>query len=744
MLGQMPRRDRKIDPRGVCAAAIAAAFLLLLLPPGVRPTAAAISSSSVQLKLVTQRPWLSPKGRLGLRLRLNNTGTQDLDGFLLRVGVYDRTTSRSDLHVSFGGTPQVPASAFSKYFPTTRVDAGRSISAVLNERVANLLSLRIATEGGVFPLTIYLYDADGAQLLDSLTTSVIYYPELPHVPLNVVIVVPMNALPAEGPDGVFPPDSSGQYPLAVALSPEGWLTEILTALEEATAPARRGRKSPQHDRDRGDSEPSPLGLALAPSPRLLAEVAHLASGYRIERGGHVQHMGARSQTALRASAFLRRFRALVSSPRVQTMLMPYSFPDLPTLDRNLDLEHLARQLKTAQDVLQVTVGAHASWLLAPEGRLDAPTLDDLRLTGAASHAIVSRATLEQPADPAEEGCPSSFATFACPIRMRSEANTAIGFEADEGLAHRLAALERPGDDALDIQRFLAETAMIQAETPGVTGRTVEATTPPLWHPRPQTAELLFGYMRSAPWLRASTPRQALGVGRELVTKRLVPAAPRVATEPPTSYFTQLSSAEAQVEHYASTLSAAAHPPRLLERLSRDILVAQSRLWWGDAALQTQGTAYANVARSEATTQLHKVSLGGVDEISMTSRRAEIPFVLSSRADHPITVNIDLFSPKLGFDRSKLTGIIVRHGTQQIAVEATARASGIFPVEVSLETSDGYVIAKKSIQIRSTNFNQIALSLTLGALVFLIIFYAGGAVRKRRDRPTKRPTGTSPA
>jgi hypothetical protein len=458
----------------------------------------------------------------------------------------------------------------------------------------------------------------------------------------------------------------------------------------------------------------------------------------------VEAVEAQSPTARAAASFMRRATALAAVAGVQTMLTPYSFPDLPSLDQNFDLEHLARQVKLGQDVIQSRIGVSAAWLFPPAGRLDAPTLDDLRLAGDAEHTIVSPRVLQQSGDPAVGGCPSTFATFACPLRIRGANSTSFGLVSDAGLQQRLAAIERPGDDRADLQRFLAETSMIQAETPGVSGRVVEATTPPLWHPKPALALSLFRDLTEAPWLHTSTPREALRRGRPPVTKHLVATAPRVREEPDESYFSAITAAEAQVEHYASTLSETTRPPPLLDRLQQDVLVAQSRLWWADAITQAEGSAYTTEARAQATTELNKVSIGGVNEISMTSQRAQIPFVLSSRADHPVTVDVNLFSPKLGFDRSQLKGIVVQHGTQQIAVQATARASGIFPVEVTVETSDGYVLARKSIQIRSTNFNQIALGLTLGAFVFLIAFYIWGVVKKRRGRAAGPTAGTTTA
>jgi hypothetical protein len=742
----MARHGRSTRLKSAYAAALAAAFVLPLLFMNTPLASATTGASSVSLHLTSQRPWLSPDGRLGLTLRLTNVGTGDLDGFLLRVGAYDRITSRSDLNVSFTGTPDVPASAFTKYFPSTKVRHGASIDVNVNDKVSALGSLGLATEGGVYPLTLYLYDADGAELLDSLTTSLIYYPEPPQVPLNLVLIDPINALPAQGPDGVFHPDETGRHPLSDALLPDGWLTGWLNALDASTHP-RPPRHAPnqkhkrKRDRERPD-KPSPLHLAVAPSPRLIAEIADLSDGFLQQTGGQIQHIGARAKTAREAASFLRRLRALMASPQVQTMLTPYSFPDLPALDRNFDLEHLARQLKAAQDVLQSRVGVRASWLFPPTGRLDASTLDALRLAGAATHTVISEGALQHPTDPAAGGCPSTFATFACPVRIRSEDNSSTGFLADTGLQQRVTAMERGGESRLDLQRFLAETAMIQAETPGVSGRVVQATLPPLWHPDPDVASAFFRYVAQAPWLHTLTPQEGLREGNPPVSKRLVASAPAERSEPAQTYFAQISDAETQVEHYATTLSGRSHPPQLLDRLRQDVLVAESKLWWGDPLTEAAGAAYATEAQSRATEELHKVSIGGVNEISMTSKRAEIPFVLSSRADHPVTININLFSPKLGFDRSQLTGIVVQHGTQQVAVEATARASGIFPVEVTVETADGYVMARKSIQVRSTNFNQIALGITVGALVFLIVFYVGAAIKKRKGRATGASPGPS--
>jgi hypothetical protein len=69
----------------------------------------------------------------------------------------------------------------------------------------------------------------------------------------------------------------------------------------------------------------------------------------------------------------------------------------------------------------------------------------------------------------------------------------------------------------------------------------------------------------------------------------------------------------------------------------------------------------------------------------------------------------------------------------LTVDVAAQSSGIFPLVVTVETPDGTFITDKTIEVRSTEFNEIALGLTFGALAFLILFYITRAIRGRRSR-----------
>jgi hypothetical protein len=72
------------------------------------------------------------------------------------------------------------------------------------------------------------------------------------------------------------------------------------------------------------------------------------------------------------------------------------------------------------------------------------------------------------------------------------------------------------------------------------------------------------------------------------------------------------------------------------------------------------------------------------------------------------------------------------GVTELPIQASARASGIYPVRVRLETTEGFLVYETSIRIRSTEFNEIALAITLGALLFLVVFSTIRGVRRRRS------------
>jgi hypothetical protein len=229
-----------------------------------------------------------------------------------------------------------------------------------------------------------------------------------------------------------------------------------------------------------------------------------------------------------------------------------------------------------------------------------------------------------------------------------------------------------------------------------------------------------------------TPREGLHLGVDPVPERLLTQVSPIREDPGSVVSDAISRAHDVVESFINT----GPPDAVSQRLSRDVLTAESRTWWADPNLTARGLTFAQDAHDEAIQQLDKVTIGGRDEVTLTSRTGQFRLVIANDADYDVLLNLRLTSDKLGLRPSSLLNKRFPPGITQVPVDATAHASGIFPLDVRLETPDGFAIVSKTIKIRSTEFSSIALGITFGALAFLIFFYVLRAIRKRRRPPAE--------
>ncbi|MDQ3660078.1 MAG: DUF6049 family protein, partial [Actinomycetota bacterium] len=301
---------------------------------------------------------------------------------------------------------------------------------------------------------------------------------------------------------------------------------------------------------------------------------------------------------------------------------------------------------------------------------------------------------------------------------------------DSELQKRLAEVAGGGQERLDLQRFFAETSQIREEAPGLSDRVVQTTLPSLWHPRPATARLLLVTMARAPWIETVTLEKGLALAENRRSKTLVKRSQRSVGEPVNDYWAGVGSAQELTEHFASL----SPPDTLLERLQKAVLVAQSRSWWVKAGAQElSGESYVGGTTATIENELAKIDLIGKDEIILSSREAPIPLVLSNDTSYPVTLVIDLLSDRLVFPKGRrITVRDIAPGTHSIAIDAVSETSGAFPLVARIVTPEGYSIADKRLTVRSTELNVIAVGITVGALLFLIVFYTVRALRPSRE------------
>jgi Family of unknown function (DUF6049) len=680
-------------------------LLAIVMAPGAWPTrAAAQEEPAFELELVRQPVWHNLDDDLGLKVRITNLGDTSLDGFNLVVGVLYKTRTRSDLHVLFEEEDFDVADSFAVARRASIPPSG-SVTVSIDNPVSELGSvLTPSAEEGVYPLKISLQDAAGTPLA-SIVSTLLFYPKRPETRLDLVPVLPLNDIPARAPDGSFGPTESGEYPLEVALAGDGWLTGYLNGLQRAV--------------DAG------LHLGYAPTPRLLEEVRDLADGFPRLAGDETVRVSQGVLMARRAAGALDDLRELAQNDSVQVVAVPYSAPDLPSIRE--DIGAVSKQIIVGTTVAEEVLGIKkaGNWLLPTAGRVDEATIEELSETGV-DHAFMAADSLDVPANPDLGGCPIAEYSFVCPVAVDTALGGPVtGYTFDPIVQEVLSDVVAPGDTRLELQRFFAETAMIREELPGTTERILAVTIPSRWRPTPRAARLILNGLATAPWLKTLTPKEGLERGHRPFAKEVVATIDRPTDQPPDLDLDLVSDADDVVEQFRSIEP----PDDLFDRLSRNVLVAHSRSWWPDP---TDGLDYATAAVDEVYAELSKIELVGPEQITLTSNKGKFQFVIVNDTEYPATVDVEMSSDNLALpDVGPKT---VPPGRRQFEFDVTTQASGIFPLTVQLRTPSGLVINEpKPITVRSTEFNEIALAITLGAVAFVILFYVvRGAKNKRSD------------
>ncbi|HEV3473093.1 MAG TPA: DUF6049 family protein, partial [Actinomycetota bacterium] len=451
----------------------------------------------------------------------------------------------------------------------------------------------------------------------------------------------------------------------------------------------------------------------------------MANGYEradVDGTGRVRESAAVPRAATDA---LDALADLLRSGRAQPLLAPYSLPELPAIAG--DLDRVQQQLAEGEEVLrfELDVTPGRGWIFPPGGRLDAPALDDLHALDAAASTFFSSESLEA-VDPLDESCPQPFAgaTYTCPVKVTTVAGTARGYALDDRLQDRTAAMAAD-TGRVSLQRLFAETAMIWAEQPAIEDRIVPLVMPASWHPPPRVAKLFVRTLGRAPWITTLTPRAGLHRGIGAGTRTMDDPHPSsfLDGEP---YRSVLLNAEDALENFARI-----DPPSdMLDRLRRDLLVAQSRVWGTDDVMLQRGLDFARSVDAEIDRQFSRIRVEGRTGITLTSRTGDIPLVVKNDTGYDVTLDIELFWTDLDLeiDPAQLRETF-SPGTSPLSLEATAKASGAVPVEVRILTPDGDEIDSRVVTITSTEFNEIALAITLGALAFLVMFYLFRGMRR---------------
>jgi hypothetical protein len=416
-----------------------------------------------------------------------------------------------------------------------------------------------------------------------------------------------------------------------------------------------------------------------------------------------------------AAAGLADFRNALSDESIrQVLATPYVPLDLPSLEAAGLAGVVISDLRLGADTVESVLGAlpdPRTVLLDP---IDAGAVNLAR--DAFAQRIIVREAAVQPV--------THELTPARPFGLSSGGRVYPAVASNEFVDH---LLDPPGSRAERAQRFLAGLSLIALEAPS-TPRGIVVATPANWNPDPKLMALVLAGLRDHPFLRPTTldgyfsavPSDTNSDGTPIVTG-LEPTRPK----PPTVTQSQLAAANVSLSSFRSLVGN--QDPRVTQGAHAIVIAPSSAL---DSATATNGLA--NIDRS-ARAFLSSISTTP-RTITLTSRTAQIPLSFTNKTGQAVRVKVHLASTKLTFPNGsdEIIQLPPRNTTLRFLVEA--RTSGTFTMRVTLTTADDqFTIETTQLTVRSTVFSSIGVLLTVGALLFLAIWWGNHIRRSRRAR-----------
>jgi hypothetical protein len=295
-----------------------------------------------------------------------------------------------------------------------------------------------------------------------------------------------------------------------------------------------------------------------------------------------------------------------------------------------------------------------------------------------------------------------------------------------------------GDDppALRAAHLLAGLALIAGEQPSI-ARGVAIANPGNWDADDTFVAAVLAGLRGNPLLRPTTVQGLIQTVPVATTngdadgppvfRQLAPYAPPAPPVTTAQYAKGVQSRDA----VAALLNDAADPRT--QNADRALASSLAAAWANPPGRVRARQLLASIAGSAAG-YLGQVQVQPQSTVTITSSKAEIPISFRNTGDDNIVVHLRLESDRLLFPDGAERDITLtaQHNTT-IRVAVETRGSGTAPVTVTVTTPGGLAIGKPTIiKVRSSFVSGVGVFLTVGAVVFLVIWW-GWDIRRRRKK-----------
>jgi hypothetical protein len=637
------------------------------------------------MRLVSQSPWNDATRPLAITFEATNGSDTSLESLKVVVIIHAPARSRSLYELSLTEDATSVLAAY-PYPQEGSLEPGESRSFEVRQPLDVLQALG---ESVIYPLRVQLTSADTP--VGTIRSPLIYLSERPQVPLNLAWTWVLSAPIEHRPDGVF---LSGSLEADVA--PGGRLEGLVGALEQA------GRRR----------------LNLVMSWALADQLARMARGYRIlDPSGLIRTVDEGVDGSAHAAQLLSRLRDIAERPGVEVVASPFGDPRLPSLvEAGLanDMPILfERGRSTVEAVLRRTPVTEVA--RPPFSQLDALSMARLGETGATT-VVVDDGFIPAPEEPLPFSPPAV-------VRVSSSSGSMAAVVPDPQVPATAALLQ--SDPVLAAHAALGELAATWLELPGTPRRGAAVLFPE--NPRlpvgllQEFAELV----RRSPWLQPAKVSQFV---------ELVPERPEPQPLPTRNYrgigqdyLGRLLRAKSSLARFDRT---AIDAKKLTDRLREQLLLAEGGTFVAEPLL---GRSFIDSVEEEIGRVYAGVAIETI-RLTLPSQRGTIPVTFSNQSGYRMNVLVRFSTDRrLQFDDGTSHRITLPTSTRTLTFAVRAQTTGQIPFTIRVVTagpSAGDTIAEATMVIRSTAYNRVALVLTIGAALFLLLWWGRRFVPRR--------------
>ena len=534
----------------------------------------------------------------------------------------------------------------------------------------------LGTQDGVHPVRVELRDRDDFDVLDEFVTHLVYLPGEHIGPkLGVSVVLPVHDQPALQPDG------TRRRP------DEAELAGLALAIDAA----------------------GNLPVSFVPTPETVATLV--------------------ASNDPRAGAVLKSLRdAVADRSLIGGTYVPVSLPALTAagLEDEVALQ-MERGTSTLSEVLRVPEPVSRTWVA--QEPLDATSIDLLAARYGVDQVVAPEAGLTP--------IPDQLVTLTGPFQLDGERASVHGVAADAGLAAHFADTDpRAGQPRPAAPTTCWPTwPSLYLDLPGEQ-RGVVALAPRDWQPDRVFLDTLRTGLAGKPVVEAialdslfATVPDATDLGEPLVR--------RPAVDPGGS-LTGLVDDIRAVRGRLDALGSVLGPTNAVSGdLGERLLVAESADF---RAVRRPARPTSPACAGSIDEQLGGIVMPQNRSITLTARRGEIPVTFQNHTGHPVKVVVHMESDKLDFPGGSRLQIDLTRLNTTHRFPVVARTSGTFPIRITLESPDGdLIVGRARLTVRSTATSGVGLAISVGAALFLAVWWGRHALKGRRAKRLMEPS-----